>query len=113
MKLVGRERDYQISELKGYKPGYGNLAGIRRHCHFKPSSGSDPLPRWSTNRNDAWELWDELKRNLNKVNYTYYKHQTLEEITILIVPGKKSLTFYGKDFADCVSQAWIAWKESK
>ncbi len=99
MKPVGREKDIEIAHLKRpfrYKEGDYFLDG-------------KPLLHWSTNRNDAWELWDELPPIKE-----YRQNGGYHEVMFLC--GKDALTnhiFKGKDFADCVSQAWITWKESK
>ena len=119
IKQVGIERNIQIAELKGlcmhdwkaeddYFPN-----GVRSSFHWecikcnktdysraRPHTG---IKHWSTNRNDAWELWDELPNE-----YLQYTEDN----------GKYSISFYwkgnnrivGKDFADCVSSAWITWK---
>jgi hypothetical protein len=87
----GRERDIEIAKLKG-------LSGQKHPIKVK---------NWSTNRNDAWELWDELRNE-----FSHCMHYSIESnVDYIEIAGMD--TIKGKDFADCVSQAWIKWKESK
>lgn len=115
MKPAGRERNIEVAMLKNINTGIGNC---QRHkwnrmvpvsCNVCGMDYKDMLSikRWSTDRNAAGELWDELPL---KKEYTEYEGYGGETVCLVeICYGR----FYGKDFADCVSQAWITWKEDK
>jgi hypothetical protein len=93
----GRERDIEIAKLKG-------LSGQKHPIKVK---------KWSTSRNDAWELWDELPKP------KYYRELSDLEIEtgstdftcVITFDGK--VFFQGTSFADCVSQVWIEYMENK
>ena len=122
MKPVGIERDLVIGSMKGYvisKRFYKEENRCRIYCgklilQLDVSGGYKKhkwfqLPRYSTDRNDAWELWDELptgKAIKERVDGTYRLYfYDPDAYEVLIAAGK--------DFADCVSQAWLNWKETK
>ena len=108
MKPAGRERDIEIAKLKGIK--------VNEDDFFLS------IPYWSTNRNDAWELEKEMindglvltitieKIPVNKylVLLTLsYPHKTKSIISMLQVIDES----LDKAVADCVSQAYIIWKQ--
>lgn len=87
MKPVGRKRDLQIGKYKGFTED------------------------WSTNRNKAWELWDELDEKCFQIFFSKSdKGYCLDVLFRSKIEGGH-IQSHGKDFADCVSQAWITWKE--
>ena len=106
MKPVGLERNIEIAKLKG------NVRQHPRFCipiiipkgekvHDEAPRNWKPVSEWSTNRNDAWELWDELPKA------RFYEERCDGSYVVII----KDIVTIGKDFADCVSQAWIKWKQ--
>ena len=107
MKPVGRERNEYIAKLLGWTRFVPNS-----NLHWKDSDGNivkdgiDWQP--STNRNDTWELWDELVKAYPDTGIFFYQ----DEMNCSIETDMSNdLNVKGKDFADCVSQAWITWKE--
>jgi hypothetical protein len=120
MKATGRERDIEIAKLKGWKPYYAEgifLDGIRVVDVRGTKQITDAKTiSWSTDRNAVWELWDEiydktysLPQHATK-QYIYYA-DGIHEVKIYM-KNNKIIHIKGKDFADCVSQAWITWMES-
>ena len=71
---VGRKRDLQIGKFKGWTED------------------------WSTNRNQVWELWDELP--------PVHKHEAL-------IRWELKYGYDPEKFAPVVSEFWITWKEGK
>ncbi len=79
MKPIGRERNKQIAEAKGYEIGsnphgeyYIDLNG---HMRWFVNSA------WSDSRVYAWELWDELPEGKSFVEYKDYCHGIFISIT--------------------------------
>ena len=82
---VGRERDIQIAKLKRWV----NVS----------------IYKWSTSRLDALELWDELP----EVKY-WFEDKILGEHKVVFYENGVKTQVHGKDFADCVSSAYVAYK---
>ena len=106
MKPAGRERDKQVGILKGFKVTHPEWHGIYPH-------EAKNIKEWSTNRNTAWELWDELKNKFHKATYMETSYGQGHHIYLTDCCEFNIKIKEGKDFADCVSQAWIQWKEVK
>ncbi len=115
---VGRKRDIQIAKLKFQKPVRVIICGVehwqllREHETFGEQGVAKTrrhkLPYCSTMPDgyptkDTWELWNELPTD--KIYFEYEDGGCALRY--------KCFTVTGKDFADCVSQAWIIWKEGK
>jgi hypothetical protein len=116
MKPAGRERDIEIAKLKGWKPYYAEgifLDGIRVVDVRGTKQIIDAKTiSWSTDRNAAWELWDEIKVD-KFYQEAFMDGKIIGCVVMLQIDGEFSCYGQGKDFADCVSQAWITWKEGK
>ena len=98
---VGSLRDLQIAQIKFPEESADAIRDIAS------------TNRWSTNRTN-WELWDELDMN--------FTHIIFRKNGLLNTPNKYiiecvfvaiEIAVNGKDFADCVSQAWIQWKRQQ
>lgn len=138
MKPAGRERDIEIAKLKGLNPKtVQQLIDEKIFASHMINSTTDiwifvkhPViynrkywifcPHYSTNRNDAWELWDELRKKKITLNFSEAKNDKESILIVWLKSGKtipsireNTLIIIGKDFADCVSQAWIKWKENQ
>lgn len=107
----GRERDIEIAKLKRLIVHYCAWGLGIWECYDEidedGSSGfMSKLPEWSTDRNAAWELFDELPAPM-------FKEYPKGDDRICQLRIGSNLIVYGKDFADCVSQVWIIWKENE
>lgn len=105
MKPVGRERDKEIAELKGYTP-YLGVRKYKRHrtekWFMRLNNPEDTqrrfnLPDYSTSWNDAKELWDELSKK--------------KQVNLLISMAIRLTNDNKFNFPDAVSQVWIKWME--
>ena len=108
-----RARDKEIAELKGLKPykAFHDDYVYNHMIHDEYESYEVPkyIPHWSTDRNDAWELWDELPDEKS-----YFQNMDYHRIEIRKVTYSMNLSiFEGTSFADAVSKAWIEWKKQK
>jgi hypothetical protein len=114
---AGPERDKYIAELRGEKCTRLFIEDdpCNQDCKLFWDNRC-PLPNdyecknWSTNRNDAWELWDEMKENLRQVELIY---APANFICVLYSYEWKSIYFDGKDEADAISGAYIKYMEAK
>ena len=99
IKPVGRGRDIQIAKAKGFDSYIDKDIACTT---LRKSNGKQciRIQPWSTNRNDAWELWDELPKA------KFYEERCEGSYVITL----KNIVVVGKDFVDCVSKAWLAWK---
>ena len=143
---AGRERDKLIAELKGIEPVYACYADDPAGDGYCVLDNNNPfnclicereeitnkfeckewairpdyewIPLWSTSRNDAWELWDELpldrmyRENLIEGVLRYivsvnWKHDNPESLY------KPALIIVDDSFPDAVSKTWIIWKQSQ
>ena len=132
---AGRDRDKLIAKLKGIKPVYAcyadNFAGDEycvlnedkpfdcRICErekiidkfkckeWKQRPENEWLPQWSTDRNDAWELWEELPAPKRYYFHVNDKHEISYQNNMEI----KWVYFLGDSFPDAVSKAWIERKQ--
>ena len=131
---AGRERNLLIAEMKGITPVFAcyvdNIGGDN-YCvlddekpwdcticeregitnkevckQWKQRFESEWLPEYSTSRNDAWELWDELP--ISK----HYGINDLGEHLVTWYQDTTQKTISGTSFAEAVSKAWIEYKES-
>lgn len=92
IEAVGRKRDIQIAKLKGYNVlQYG---AMYTNLPMEKSDTCRTRKYWSTSRNDAWELWDELPVN--------WKHIVMYEWGLVDFDSDK--------FAPAVSNCWITWR---
>ncbi len=104
---AGIERDVVIARLKGCQTkivGSGATLLLRkRHT-----------PAWSTDRNAAWELWDEIESSPDIIGIDYQSNKPgFGTCAVSFSYAKEKFStnvFFGKSFSDVVSQAWIAWK---
>lgn len=87
----GRKRDKLIASL--------------RNMQSELDCAGHSIPYWSTNRNDAWELWDELPRDK-----TYQERFNIHFIVIHL-NRLEFIALSGISFSDVVSQAWLEWKQ--
>lgn len=115
----GKERDFLIYKEKGhlrrkgswYELWNGNVwvidfHGIKEAIGFFNSMHDESKFNWSTSRNDAWELWDELPYPKVYQQYSVNEHRIIIKINNILC------TFNGTSFALAVSKAWIEWKRS-
>lgn len=111
MKAAGRERDIEIAKLKGYVffkwydlkvRSYDN----KRYAYANEHKDSIvTIKHWSTKRHFAWELWDELPKIKG---FQEFKDFRTYPCSIIV----EELDWIGgEDFADCVSQAYIIWRQ--
>ena len=109
---IGPERNIQIAKLKGYKH-------IHNNAYMGKNINASMLffPHWSTNRNDAWELEKEMVDDGVGIQLRYGRHISNGEYYVHLAFNGKMFTVTRKTLdeaiADCVSQAWITWKEGK
>ena len=95
LELKGRDRDKLIALKKGYE------VCLCSDCKSDPnkqliSKGLRrlfPLKHWSTDRNDAWELFKELPYAVRKE----------------VISAWAKWGFNIDYFADAVSKAWLRW----
>lgn len=113
MKPAGPERNIEIAKLMGFTISerfYKEENRIRIYCgkllpieiNGKVFSGYKRnkwfcLPPYSTDRNAAWELFDELPI----------------EFKMRIVAKWSEYKYQSGQFANIVSDVWIPWKEGK
>lgn len=134
---AGRERNRLIAKTKGIEPAFACYAdnvsgddycvwdtsepynclyasrGIKKEeckCWCERPEG-EYIPEWSTDRNDAWELWGELpepKRydqlGIEHIIYAGFSQDYMGIKDCLIYEIK------GNSFADAVSKAWLEFK---
>lgn len=121
---MSREKDKRIAKLKGWYfwkilPGEYYRDGKSREIFTQHPD--DPIgreikqledfPHWSTNRNDALELWDEFP---TENGYHKYHWQMYEKHVIVIAyNGSDVIRKEGTSFADAVSKTWEQWKGGK
>lgn len=132
MKPVGRERDIEIAKLKEslFYLKVDIFKNRQVRCEKPPFPGAIPytnmgiVPYWSTDRNAAWELEKEIINDGYVLIITYEKIPISRYIVLLTIsnPHNTKTVVHmlqtvnedlNKAIADCVSQAWIIWKESK
>lgn len=117
MKPAGRERDIEIAELRDYKIGSTSQGSVITSKGIISKTGEAIWGRkngwpitckhWSTNRDHAWELWDDMTKDGSYLKY----EQENDDLHYVSFKGGNKIS--GKDFADCVSQAWLIWKNKK
>jgi hypothetical protein len=109
---AGRERDKKIAELLGWLHYEDYLPGA---SYDNPKNGlinteTTEVRKWSTNRNDAFELWDIMKKECDiyfNVNENA-EYEILLDVDLPITP----ISYLGKDEADAISGAFIKYKEA-
>lgn len=101
---VGKERDKIIANMKGLK--WNTTIILSDHFTDYPHN-----PSWSTSRNEAWELWDEMKAATPILNYQIFDSNHVVNNAHSIDNQTMTISEEGNSFADVVSKAWIRWKE--
>lgn len=118
----GRERDTAIAKLKGIKKISQSSEKFEEgrdqsdyFMYYIPSGkpwrthaiDARLLPFWSTDRKDAWELWDELCKAYPMgmlYSFTAPDQHTVE------TDMSNEIVAKGTSFPDCVTKAWLIWK---
>jgi hypothetical protein len=123
---VGRERDKRIAELLGYT--FKDFSAYTKdeaheplYMLFKKDKPKAWMPDYSTNRNDAWELWDIMKENGARVRLVI---NAIDSNGVFIIIESiryqsvyfgvfRDVSYTGKDEADAISGAFIKYMEAK
>jgi len=92
------------------------LIALMKNMRSEVECAGHTIPCWSTDRNDAWELWDELPKGkfYAEVGFAcsigiYYLSNKLEDIREWL----PTYIIEGFSFADVVSKIWIEWKKGE
>ena len=112
----GKDRDLYIAYLKGIKKAYidpeiseTNLYVIPSNKPYRTHSiDAACLPTWSTDRYNAWSLWDDMRKNGYML--TFMEDDGDESVIVFSRDGFRQESIMGINFADCISQAWIWFK---
>ena len=100
---MSRERDKRIAELKGWQ--WTKEDGW---YHKEKDVWVWFMPKWSTNRNDALELWDEFPTENGY--HKYYWQMCKKHVIVIAYDGSDVIRKEGTSFADAVSKTWEQWK---
>jgi hypothetical protein len=108
-----RSRDVEIAKLKSWHTIRPLSVGLKGWSE----DGYNFLPEWSTDRNAAWELLNEMLETGYIVEIKLVKRKDenfyavhFRGVCIAITSSKGTID---RAFADCISQAWIKWMEGK
>ena len=112
----GKDRDLYIAYLKGIKKAYidpeiseTNLYVIPSNKPYRTHSiDATCLPTWSTDRYNAWSLWDEIIKN--DYLLIFYEGNDDKKVTLRMENDFMEKIIGGESFSDCVTQAWIWFK---
>jgi len=120
IKKLGRERDVQISRLKGvdlsHKEVYYHAGVIQcKSCsridfEKSPICDHELKGRWSRDILASFELFNELPIKKSYIVYINEYDKKIHEVKIGVFPH---IEFKGDSFQDAVTQAYIFYKEKE